>query len=57
MYRTLWTDRRMGNIRLCAKFEMRSSLHSDAIVITTDGQTDGQTDGRTDEQKDIAQMF
>ena len=30
----------MANINLFAKFEVRSSLRSDAIVITTDERTD-----------------
>ena len=34
------TDRPMANISLFAKLEVRSCLHSDAIVITTDGRTD-----------------
>ena len=38
----------MANIILFVKFEVRSFLRSDAIVITTDG--------RTDEQSDISQM-
>ena len=37
------TDRPMANISIFAKFEVRSSLRSDAIVITTDGRTDRQT--------------
>ena len=50
-YRILWTntahfhtDRPMANISLFAKFEVRSSLRSNAIVITTAGRTNGQTD-------------
>ena len=45
-YQILWTDkahfqyRSMINISLFANFEVRSSLRSDAIVITTDGRTD-----------------
>ena len=39
------TDRPMANISLVAKFEVRNSLRSDAIVITT---MNGRTDGRTD---------
>ena len=43
-YQILWTDRahfqRMGNRSLCANFQVCSSLRSDAIVFTTDGQTD-----------------
>ena len=42
-YQTLCTDiahfRPMANRSLFAKFEVRSYLRSDAIVITTDGQT------------------
>ena len=34
-----YTDRPMANKSLFAKFEVRSTLRSDAIVITTDGQT------------------
>ena len=34
----------MANRSLFAKFEVHSSLRSDAIVTTTDGWTDGQTD-------------
>ena len=41
--------RHMASRRTFAKFEVHSSLRSDAIVITTDGRTDGQTD--------IAQKF
>ena len=41
---------------LFAQFEVRSSLRSDAIVITTDVRTDRRTDERTDKQTDIAQM-
>ena len=41
----LWTDiahakRPMANSSLFAKFEVRSSMRSDAIVITTDRRTD-----------------
>ena len=32
----------MANISLFANFEVHSSLRSDAIVITTDGQTDSK---------------
>ena len=38
------TDRPIANISLFAKFGVRSSLRSDAIVITMHGRTDGQTD-------------
>ena len=34
----------MGNISLCAKFQVCSFLCSDAIVFTTDRRTDGRTD-------------
>ena len=34
----------MANKSLLAKFEVRNSLRSDTIVITTDGRTDGHTD-------------
>ena len=34
------TDRPMANISLFTKIKLHSSLRSDAIVITTDGQTD-----------------
>ena len=34
------TDRPMANRRLFAKFEVRSSLRSDAIVTTADGRRD-----------------
>ena len=34
----------MVNISLLAKFEVRTSLRSDAVVITTDVRTDGRTD-------------
>ena len=38
------TNQRMDNTRLCAKFQVYSSLRSHANVFTTDGWTDGQTD-------------
>ena len=34
----------MANRSLLAKFEVRSSLRSEAIVITTDARTEGRTD-------------
>ena len=34
----------MANRSQFAKFEVRSSLRSDASVVFTDGQTDGHTD-------------
>ena len=37
-------NQRMDNTRLCAKFQLYSSLRSDDIVFITDGWTDGQTD-------------
>ena len=44
-YQILWTDhfqyRPMANRSLFAKFEVRSFLRSDAIVIYTGGRTDG----------------
>ena len=39
-FQYLWT---MANRSLFAKLEVRSSLRSDAIVITTNGRTDRQT--------------
>ena len=38
------TNRPMANRSLFEKFEVRGSLRSDAIVITTDGRTGGQID-------------
>ena len=38
------TNQRMGNRSLCANFQDRYSLCSDAIVFTTDGYMGGQTD-------------
>ena len=44
------TDRHMANIKPLAKFEVRSSSRSDAIVINTGGQTHRRTDGRKNRQ-------
>ena len=55
-YQSLWTD--IANFQIpMAKFEIRSSLRSDTIVITMDGRTDRHSSNVSKEPRVTDQYF